>query len=145
MTQKEKDKPPSLTPLIQIDDKDFGEPAKTERREKLDNLKAKAKSRSSKASRIKTVKYRLGKLPEKKVAVLIKNKNTRKRVQNEHGSLKAQSMLEVKNYLRRHNLLKAGSNAPNDVLRQMYEQAILAGDVDNTSSDTLMHNFFSDA
>ena len=109
---------------------------------KLDQLKA--KSKATRVSRIRTVKYRLGKLPEKKVAVLIKNKNTRKRVQNEYGSLKVQSMIEVKNYLRKKNLLKAGSNAPNDVLRQMYEHAILAGDIENTSNETLMHNFFSE-
>ena len=103
------------------------------------------KPRSSKVSSIKTMKYRLGKLPDKRVAVLIKNRATRKQVQSEHGALKTQSILEVKNYLRRRNLLKIGSSAPADVLRQMYEQSILAGDIENTSQDTLMHNFFSEA
>ena len=61
------------------------------------------KPRASKVSRIKTMKYRLGKLPDKRVAVLIKNRATRKQVQSEHGALKTQSILEVKNYLRRRN------------------------------------------
>ena len=142
-TQKNLDTEPE--PLIKIDDKEFGQAHKSEREMKLDRLKAKIKPRRSKASRIKTMKYRLGKLPDKRVAVLIKNRATRKQVQSEHGALKTQSILEVKNYLRRKNLLKAGSNAPADVLRQMYEQSILAGDVENTSREALMHNFFSEA
>ena len=132
-------------PLIKIDDKDFGKAPKSEREMKLERFKAKMKPRASKASRIRTMKYRLGKLPDKRVAVLIKNRATRKQVQSEHGALKTQSILEVKNYLRRKNLLKAGSSAPADVLRQMYEQSILAGDVENTSRENLMHNFFTEA
>lgn len=142
-TQKSLDAEPQ--PLIKIDDKDFGQAPKSEREMKLERFKAKMKPRASKASRIRTMKYRLGKLPDKRVAVLIKNRATRKQVQSEHGALKTQSILEVKNYLRRKNLLKAGSSAPADVLRQMYEQSILAGDVENTSRENLMHNFFSEA
>ena len=39
------------------------------------------------------------------------------------------------------NLIKIGSTAPNDVLRTIYEQSILAGDVTNTSGDIQIHNF----
>ena len=48
---------------------------------------------------------------------------------------------EIKVYLREHGLLKCGGNTPNDVLRKMYEQAILAGDINNTSKDVLFHNY----
>ena len=135
----QKGRTPDPTPLIHIEDKP--KEILSDRQEKLKQLKAKTKIGGKKASRIKTVKYRLGKLPDK-VAVLIKDCKTRKRVQHEHGALKTQSILEVKNYLRGKNLLKSGSNAPNDVLRQLYEQSILAGDVENTGKETLMHNFF---
>ena len=77
------------------------------------------------------------------VSVLIKNAQTRKRVQDEHANLKAQPILEVKNYLRGKNLLKIGSLIPDDVARELYEAAILTGDVCNKSKDTLMHNFFT--
>jgi hypothetical protein len=92
--------------------------------------------------KIKTVKYHLGRTGHK-VAVLIKDRKTRKQVQYEHALLKQKSIIEVKNYLRRRNLLKTGSDAPIDVLRQMYEQAILTGEVNNQGKETLIHNFIN--
>jgi hypothetical protein len=88
----------------------------------------------------KTFRYKLGKTGDK-VSVLIKNNNSRKKVQHEHALLKKKTIMEIKNYLREKNLLKTGSDAPNDVLRQMYEQSILSGDLNNTSKNTLIHNF----
>ena len=60
------------------------------------------------------------------------------------SALKQKTIHEIKLYLRSKNLLKVGSEVPNDVLRQMYENAILAGDVTNKSKDTLIHNYFND-
>ena len=55
--------------------------------------------------------------------------------------LKKKTIMEVKSYLRKYNLIKTGSDAPPDVLRAMYEQAILAGEISNDSSETLLHNY----
>ena len=90
----------------------------------------------------KTYKYQLGK-KNKTVSVLIKDRKTRKLVQHEHGLLKQKKLPEIKNYLRNKNLLKSSSNAPNDVLREIYEQSILAGDLENKTTDTLLHNFLN--
>ena len=90
----------------------------------------------------RTLKYKLGKRG-KKVGVLIKNAKTRKIIQREYALLKQKQISDIKNYLRSKNLLKIGSDAPNDVLRQMYEQAILSGEVENKAGETLIHNFMN--
>jgi hypothetical protein len=91
----------------------------------------------------RTLKYKLGKHKNGKISVLIKNAHTRRKVQTETALLKQKSILDIKNYLRGNNLLKVGSEAPNDVLRQMYEQSILAGQIENKAGDVLMHNYFN--
>ena len=91
----------------------------------------------------RTVKYKLGKHSNGTVSVLIKNSQTRRKIQTEQALLKQKSILDVKNFLRGKNLLKAGSAAPNDVVRQIYEQSILAGQVENKAKDTLIHNYFN--
>jgi hypothetical protein len=92
----------------------------------------------------KTLKYKLGKHANGKVSVLIKNSQTRRKVQTEQALLKQKSILDIKNHLRSNNLLKVGSTAPSDVLRHLYEQSILAGQVENKAKDTLIHNFFNE-
>jgi hypothetical protein len=92
----------------------------------------------------RTLKYKLGKHANGKVSVLIKNSQTRRKVQTEQALLKQKSILDIKNHLRSNNLLKAGSNAPSDVLRHLYEQSILAGQIENKAKDTLIHNYFND-
>ena len=90
----------------------------------------------------RTCKYRLGKLGNK-VSVLIKDYKTRKNIQNECYKLEKTSITDVKNFLRKKNLLKVGSVADEAVLREMYEQCILAGDIQNNNKDTLIHNYLT--
>lgn len=92
----------------------------------------------------RTLKYKLGKHANGTVSVLIKNSQTRRKVQTEQALLKQKSILDIKNHLRKNNLLKVGSNAPSDVLRQLYEQSILAGQIENKAKDTLIHNYFNE-
>jgi len=92
----------------------------------------------------RTLKYKLGKHANGTVSVLIKNSQTRRKIQNEQSLLKQKSILDIKNYLRKNNLLKVGTQAPNDVLRHLYEQSILAGQVENKSKENLIHNYFND-
>ena len=90
-------------------------------------------------------KYTLGKSNIKKtVAVLIKDRCTRKLILSAQKELKKQNINDIKLYLRNHNLIKSGSNAPNDVIRKLYESAMLAGEITNSNTETLLHNFSKD-
>ena len=121
-----------------------GASAITVRREKLAALRAKHQGpkRPMREKRIKTYKYSLGK-KDRNVGVLIKNNVTRRNVKKAHADLKKTSILDIKKYLKQHNLLKSGSDAPPDVLRQLYEQTRLAGEIQNNNSDNLLHNYLT--
>lgn len=87
-------------------------------------------------------KYTLGRSKIKKtVSVLIKDRGTRKKILNAQKDLKRKNINDIKLYLREHNLIKTDSNAPNDVLRKLYETAMLSGEITNSNRDTLLHNF----
>ncbi len=78
------------------------------------------------------------------MSVLIKNNATRRKIKHEHGLLKQKPLGEIKKYLYERNLLKIGSTAPNDIIRTLYEQSILAGEINNHSKGISLHNFISD-
>jgi len=90
-------------------------------------------------------KYTLGKSETKRrVSVLIKDRGTQKKILTAQKDLKRKNMPEIKEYLRHHNLIKIGSNAPNDVLRKLYESAMLSGEITNRNSNILLHNCITD-
>jgi hypothetical protein len=57
-----------------------------------------------------------------------------------HKLLKNKPIVDVKKYLQTHNLIKCGSKCPTDILRKIYESAILSGNVINNNKDLLIHN-----
>ena len=85
----------------------------------------------------KSTKYR-------KVGVLIKNRNTRKNILIAQKELKKTPLHEIKKQLKKQGLIKVGTTAPVDVLRQTYESSILAGEITNQNKDTLFHNFLNE-
>lgn len=98
-------------------------------------------------SKIKQVKrktrrttFKLGRVGGK-VSVLIKNNSTRRKIKREHGILKQKPMNEIKKFLYDKNLIRIGSTAPNDVIRTLYEQTVLAGDITNVGAGVTLHNF----
>ena len=114
------------------------------RKEKLENLKHMMKKENPKTRKIKTRRLRrkitLGKV-KNKVGVLVKSKQTRKIIKTEVSVLKKKPIQEIKSYLKKHNLIKIGSQAPDYIFRTMYENAYLSGDIFNKNPDNLIHNY----
>jgi hypothetical protein len=93
----------------------------------------------------RTYKYKLGKKKDNNyIGLLIKNRDTQKKIKQEVAQLKQQPIQDVKNFLREKNLIKLGSQAPNDVLRRLYEDSMLAGEITNTNNNNLVHNYLND-
>jgi len=120
-----------------------------ERQKKLQEIKnristpkAKPKKRKIQTKRIRR-KITLGKIGNK-VGVLVKSKKTRKNIKNEVNVLKKKSIHDIKDYLRNHNLIKIGSSAPDYILRTIYENAFLSGEIKNNNADVLLHNWHKD-
>jgi len=121
-----------------------------ERSDKLEKLKDKFKEinqpHKPKKIKIKTRRIRrkitLGKNRKGGfVGVLVKSKKTRKNIKKEVDILKHKSIHEVKDYLRKHNLTKIGSSAPDHILRTTFENAYLSGNISNNNPDILLHNW----
>ena len=88
-------------------------------------------------------KFSLGK-QKNKVYVFLKNKKTRRKIHEEMRTLQKTPIEEVKEYLRKHNMIKAGSTAPHDVLRKLYQDSHLAGNINNKSTENMIHNYLSE-
>jgi len=137
-----------MHPSITIKDKKDEQIEKSDKTKRLEELRKKYKQNHKNTSKqhirvkTRTIKYNLGN-NGKTVGILIKNRQTRKKIKDEHDMLKKKTLADVKDYLREKNLIKAGTMAPTDVLRTLYEQSILTGDVTNKSKDNLLHNFIS--
>ena len=118
-----------------------------DRKTKLENLKNNlVKPNKTKVKRNKTIKiYKLGKNKKQRtVGVLVKSGKTRKKVKLEHEVLKKRCISDIKYYLRKHNLIKIGTSAPENVLRNIYESSNLSGDIYNKNVTTLLHNFMKE-
>jgi radical SAM superfamily enzyme len=74
----------------------------------------------------------------------MKNISIKQNVEKEIDSIKKHSMTVVKRTLKRNNIIKDGSTAPVEMLRNLYENCTLAGKIVNKSPQILIHNFVND-
>lgn len=80
----------------------------------------------------------------KKIGIFIKNNISRRNIENDKINLNKTKIKTVKNYLKKHNLIKYGSYAPNDLLREIYANSVLCGNINNSNGETLIHNYYED-
>lgn len=86
--------------------------------------------------------YNLGKSSVvRKVGVLVSSEAYRKGILTKKKTLKQSPFGEVNKYLCDRGLIKAGSSAPEEVLRELYENAELIGNLQNHNVENLLHNY----
>jgi len=78
------------------------------------------------------------------VNVLIKDQDSYHKLEKDKKKMEKANMITIRNYLRTRKLYKVGSSAPDDVLREIYMNAQLAGNVENNNPETLVHNYVNE-
>ena len=105
----------------------------------LTNMKKHKKNRVNKTIKI------LGKDEKrKKVSLIINNNNIRKTIKKEKHILNTTPIKKIKKHLKEKGLIQVDSNAPEDVLRTIYTNSKLSGDVENKNGDMLINNYLND-
>ena len=80
-----------------------------------------------------------------RISVLVSNKTIRARTTLKQQELKQVPIAEVKKYLLKNGFIKVGTSSPNDVLREMYENAqLICGEIKNHNPENLLYNYFHD-
>jgi hypothetical protein len=129
------------------------------REEKLKEFKERFSTPSSLPSlrrqRIKTLKksFLLGKYKVRKdgedvaghrIGVLIKNNKTRRYIKEHMHLLEKTSMSQIRKYLKKRNIIRAGAEAPDFLLRKLFIDLLSSGEVYNRNGELLLHNFIVD-
>lgn len=128
---------PNISDIPDIDD-----PIKQNDIDSYIELKKKERNNKNYIKKTYKRKFTLGKSDKlRKVSILLKDKKTRKNIIDTQKELKKVHINDVKRYLRQHGIIKTGSICPPDILRKMYESALMAGDIRNTNKENLLHNF----
>ena len=82
-----------------------------------------------------------GKIHNNTVRVLLADQKMMNGLERDKKKLEKHSLATVGDYLAKRNLYSAGSDVPEDILRETYRNAHLAGNIHNHDSDIMMNNF----
>ena len=77
------------------------------------------------------------------VRVLMKDKTTYDAIAKDIEKIKKHPMNKIRNFLKTKRLYKVGSTAPDDVLREIYVNVHLTGDIENKNLTTMVHNYMN--
>ena len=113
---------------------------------KMEKIRNKPRHKPNKQKKTLRRTFHIGKSKVyPKVSVLVSNKTIRKNITTKSQLLKQVPIHEVKKFLIKKGFIKIGSIAPNDVLRKMYETAVLmCGEIQNHNPDNLLYNYLHD-
>ncbi len=110
---------------------------------KMENI-VNAKPRPPRKRKRTTLRrYNVGK-PEgsRKISVLVSNRTIRNQISTKSQLLRQVPIQEIRKYLIKNGFIKIGSVATNDVLRTMYNSAVMmCGEIRNTNTNVLLHNY----
>jgi len=109
------------------------------------NQNKEIKKRPKKRKKILRRTFKIGKSKNvPKISVLVSNKTLRNNTATKKQLLKQTPILEIKRYLIKHGFVKIGSICPDDLMRKMYESAVLiCGEIQNHNPDNLLHNYLN--
>ena len=82
-----------------------------------------------------------GKIHNNTVRVLLADQKMLNGLERDKKKLEKHSLATVCDYLAKRNLYQAGSDVPEDILRETYRNAHLAGNVHNNDPDIMINNF----
>tara|TARA_Y100000992_G_C21273865_1_gene498684 strand:+ start:3722 stop:4639 length:918 start_codon:yes stop_codon:yes gene_type:complete len=80
---------------------------------------------------------------KKSISIIIKDPSTKDKINNEKYELSKLPISTIKKFLYDRSFIKIGTNAPDDILRAMYESCILSGNVKNDNSEMIIHNYMN--
>lgn len=120
-----------------IDNLEYGDDYDNKEKVKLKYVKQKkTRHRTFKVGKSKNIRT---------VGVLVSNRTIRKGITTRKQLMKQTPIHEIRQYLIKRGLIKVGTTAPNEVLRQMYESSqLICGELYNHNTDILLHNFMND-
>jgi len=119
---------------------------KYQKTQALFNDKSQKRIKYLKRKKIFKRTYHVGRSATKpQIGVLVSNRTVRNRISTDAQLLKQTPIHEVRKFLIKKGFIKVGTNAPNDVLRKMYESvSMVCGEIQNHNPENLLFNFIHD-
>lgn len=104
--------------------------------------KTQKKKSSEPRIHLKSKNFKVGKnKTAKTVGIFLKNTTMKNKVDEDIVKWKSSNLKTVKNYLKKRNLVHYGTNAPNELLREMYISSNICGNLENVNGKNLVDNY----
>ena len=85
----------------------------------------------------------MGKRRDGKVSVIINDNKTRRKASQLKKSYETTPLREIRKYLQDVNLVEPGSKTPEDVLRTLYSNARMSGNIKNINKQAIIEGYLN--